>query len=232
MTRLTKKIFHLVKNIFILFMIISIFSVLCFKFVNPPGTMLMLEQKIMHWDAPQDRIWVNYDEISDAIKVAVIAAEDQNFVNHYGFDVQAIKQAILHNQHNDTLQGASTITQQVAKNLYLWPSRSLLRKGFELWFTLWIELFWSKQRILEIYLNSVEWDNGIFGVEAAAQHYFHTSANKLTLKQASLLAAILPNPRKLNPIYPSEKIKNKANWIQQQCQNLGGKNYLKKIESP
>ncbi|WP_392558596.1 monofunctional biosynthetic peptidoglycan transglycosylase [Orbus mooreae] len=226
-----KRVFRLIKKIIIAFIILSILLVLIFRFINPPGTMLMVQQKIADWDGKQVREWRNFDMISDNIKIAVIAAEDQNFVNHFGFDVDAIERAITYNENSQNIRGASTITQQVAKNLFLWPSRSFIRKGFELWFTLWIELFWSKERILEVYLNSVEWGNGIFGIEAAAQYYFNTSAKKLTLGQASLLAAILPNPRNLSPTHPSQNVINKARWIQEQVKNLDKNSYLNKISS-
>ncbi|WP_121144944.1 monofunctional biosynthetic peptidoglycan transglycosylase [Orbus hercynius] len=224
-----QRLFKFIKKIIILFVIISILLVLMFRFINPPGTMLMVEQKLSNWSAKQDRVWRDFDAISDNIKIAVIAAEDQNFIHHFGFDVDAIERAITYNENNQTVRGASTITQQVAKNLFLWPSRNFIRKGFELWFTLWIELFWSKERILEVYLNSVEWGEGIFGIDAAAQYYFKTSAKKLTLEQASLLAAILPNPRYLSPIHPNQYVINKAKWIQEQVRNLDKTRYLNKI---
>lgn len=226
-----KRVFRLIKKIIIAFIILSVLLVLIFRFINPPGTMLMVQQKITDWGGKQVREWRNFDMISDNIKIAVIAAEDQNFVNHFGFDVDAIERAITYNENSQNVRGASTITQQVAKNLFLWPSRSFIRKGFELWFTLWIELFWSKERILEVYLNSVEWGNGIFGIEAAARYYFNTSAKKLTLEQASLLAAILPNPRNLSPTHPSQNVLNKARWIQEQVRNLNKNIYLNKISS-
>lgn len=230
MVALLKHVWCWLKKITVLLIIISILMVLILRFVNPPGSMLMLEQKIMHWQSEQRHIWVDFANMSDNIKIAVIAAEDQNFAYHFGFDMQAIERAISHNQHYQSLQGASTITQQVAKNLFLWPARSLLRKAFEFWYAIWIELFWSKQRILEIYLNSVEWGNGIFGIEAAAQYYFHISAKQLSLRQASLLAAILPNPRQLDPLKPTEKILNKTIWIEQQINQLGEKNYLDHLQ--
>jgi len=225
------EIFILIKRIIIIFMVVSILLVLAFRFINPPGSMLMFEQKMINFSEKQQRTWRDFNSMPDNIKIAVIAAEDQNFTNHFGVDLKAIEQAIMHNENSQTIRGASTITQQVAKNLFLWPSRSFIRKAFEFWFTLWIELFWSKQRILEIYLNSVEWGEGIFGIEAAARYYFHTSVNNLTLDEACLLAAILPNPRNLNPVHPNENIRNKANWIKKQIQNLDKNSYLKEISN-
>lgn len=229
MYRLIITILRLIRNIILIFIVFSILLVLLFRFINPPGSMLMVEQKIGNWQQEQLRTWRDFASISSNIKIAVIAAEDQNFVHHFGFDLQAIERAILHNENNKTVRGASTITQQVAKNLFLWPSRSFVRKAFEFWFTLLIEICWSKQRILEIYLNSVEWGKGIFGIEVASQYYFHKNANNLTVDQASLLAAILPNPRELNPVKPNQNIKNKANWIKKQILNLDKNSYLNKV---
>lgn len=224
-----KKLFNLIKKIIIIFIVFSILVVFIFKFIDPPATMLMVQQKITNWSGEQKRVWRDFDMISDNIKIAVIAAEDQNFINHFGVDLTAIKQAIYHNQKNQTIRGASTISQQVAKNLFLWPSRSFVRKGFELWFTILIEILWSKERILEVYLNSAEWGDGIFGIEAASQHYFHTSAKNLTMQQASLLAAILPNPLHLDPVYPTNSVINKSKWIQKQIGNLNKNKYLKEL---
>ncbi|AHN24616.1 Monofunctional biosynthetic peptidoglycan transglycosylase [Gilliamella apicola] len=189
----------------------------------------MVERKLTHLNITQQRTWKDWNQISDHIKIAVIAAEDQKFANHWGFDFKAINHALKHNRNNKKIRGASTISQQVAKNIFLWPSRSWIRKGFESLFTLEIELLWSKQRTLEIYLNSVEWGEGIFGIEAASQYYFKVSAKKLTPYQASLLAATLPNPRKWNPANPNIHIQKKAQWIRNQMNNLGGKNYLRQL---
>lgn len=229
MKLLSKKTLKITAKVIIALMLLSILSVLIMRWVNPFGSMLMLERKISNWSITQQRIWKDWDEISDNIKVAVIASEDQNFPNHWGFDFEAINRAIKYNKKNKKLRGASTISQQVAKNIFLWPARSWVRKGFESWFTIWIELMWSKKRTLEIYLNSVEWGEGIFGIEAASQYYFNVSANQLTTYQASLLAATLPNPRKWNPAKPNSNIETKAEWIRTQMQNLGNKTYLEQL---
>lgn len=210
-------------------MLLSVSLVLLMRWIDPFSSMLMVERKFSDKKIIQQRTWKDWDHISDNIKIAVIAAEDQNFANHWGFDFKAIKRALKHNQNNKKIRGASTITQQVAKNIFLWSSRSWIRKSIESWFTLEIELLWSKKRTLEIYLNSVEWGNGIFGIEAASQYYFHVSAKQLTPYQASLLAAILPNPRKWNPAKPNHYIQKKAQWIRNQMNNLGGNNYLKQL---
>ncbi|MCX8656253.1 monofunctional biosynthetic peptidoglycan transglycosylase [Gilliamella sp. B2894] len=229
MKSLFKKIFNITKKLIILFMLLSVSLVLLMRWIDPFSSMLMVERKFSDKKIIQQRTWKDWDHISDNIKIAVIAAEDQNFANHWGFDFKAIERALKHNQNNKKIRGASTITQQVAKNIFLWSSRSWIRKSIESWFTLEIELLWSKKRTLEIYLNSVEWGNGIFGIEAASQYYFHVSAKQLTPYQASLLAAILPNPRKWNPAKPNHYIQKKAQWIRNQMNNLGGNNYLKQL---
>ncbi|SCC34764.1 monofunctional biosynthetic peptidoglycan transglycosylase [Gilliamella bombicola] len=230
MKPLFKKFLNITKKVIIGFVLLSVLLVLLMRWVDPFGSMLMVERKITHWNVTQQRTWKDWDQISNNIKIAVIAAEDQNFSNHWGFDFKAINRALQYNQNSKKIRGASTITQQVAKNIFLWPSRSWVRKGFESWFTLWIELTWPKQRILEVYLNSVEWDEGVFGVEAASRHYFNVSASQLTPTQASLLAAILPNPRKWSPVNPNSNIQRKAEWIRTQMNNLGGKYYLDKLK--
>lgn len=224
-----RKTMSIAKKVLIGLMLFSVFLILLMRWVNPWGSMLMVERKIANWNINQQRIWKDWDQISDNIKIAVIAAEDQQFANHWGFDFKAINRALNYNKNNRKIRGASTITQQVAKNIFLWSSRNWIRKGVESWFTVWIELIWSKQRTLEIYLNSVEWGEGIFGIEAASRHYFGVSAKQLTKEQASLLAAILPNPRKWSPVNPNILTQKKAKWILGQMENLDTKKYLKKL---
>lgn len=224
-----RKTISIAKRVLIGLMLFSVFLILLMRWVNPWGSMLMVERKIANWNITQQRIWKDWDQISDNIKIAVIAAEDQQFANHWGFDFKAINRALNYNKNNRKIRGASTITQQVAKNIFLWSSRNWIRKGVESWFTVWIELIWSKQRTLEIYLNSVEWGEGIFGIEAASRHYFGVSAKQLTKEQASLLAAILPNPRKWSPVNPNILTQKKAKWILGQMENLDTKKYLKKL---
>jgi len=211
----------------------SALLVLVFRFVPPPGTMLMVERKVQSWGDGQpielQRTWRPWGEISDELKVAVIAGEDQKFAEHWGFDFEAIKAALAHNERGGSLRGASTLSQQVAKNVFLWSGRSWLRKGFETWFTALIEIFWSKQRILEVYLNSAEWDNGVFGAEAAARHHFGIGAPYLSAQQASLLAAVLPNPRNWSAGHPSPYVLRRAAWIRQQMAQLGGNDYLVRL---
>ncbi len=212
----------------------SALLVLVLRWVPPPGTALMVERKIESWVDSQpidlQRSWRPWRELPDHLKMAVIAAEDQKFAEHWGFDVAAIQSALEHNQQGGSLRGASTLSQQVAKNLFLWSGRSWLRKGLEVWFTGLIELLWPKQRILEVYLNSVEWGDGIFGAEAAAQHHFKVGAPYLSRQQASLLAAVLPNPRAWSASRPSAQVSRRAAWIRQQMLQLGGSHYLNRMQ--
>ncbi len=211
----------------------SALVVLALRWVPPPGTALMLERKVESWldGTPVElrRDWRPWNELPDDLKIAVIAAEDQKFAEHWGFDVGAIRAAMVHNERGGTLRGASTLSQQVAKNLFLWSDRSWLRKGLEAWFTLLIETLWSKQRILEVYLNSVEWGDGVFGAEAAARHHFGIGAPYLSTQQACLLAAVLPNPREWSPSRPGAYVARRAGWIRRQTVQLGGSHYLDQL---
>ncbi|MGQ0698004.1 MAG: monofunctional biosynthetic peptidoglycan transglycosylase [Panacagrimonas sp.] len=165
--------------------------------------------------------WVSWDEIAPPAKLAVIAAEDQRFAEHFGIDLQAIEKAVEHNRRSRRTRGASTLTQQVAKNLFLWPGRSWVRKGLEVGYTLLIETLWSKQRVLEVYLNVAEFGEGVFGVEAASQKFFRKPASKLSYQEAALLAAVLPNPKRLKVAAPSAYVESRASWIRGQMAHLG-----------
>lgn len=187
---------------------ISIFSVIVFRFVPVPVTILMLqrcvEQKIDGEPMVMQKDWVSLDKISNNLQLAVVTSEDQQFLWHHGFDFEAIEKAQKYNEKQKKrkrpkTRGASTISQQTAKNVFLFPQRSYIRKGLEVYFTALIELLWSKQRIMEVYLNVIEMGDGIYGAEAAAQYYFHKPASKLTAAEAAGIAACLPNPRKYHP---------------------------------
>ncbi len=196
---------------------ITLFWVLTLKFINPPLTYLMIKRGF-EWRAAGkgfkiEKDWMNYDELSDNLKKAAIAGEDARFLNHHGFDTDAIREAFERNRQGKRLRGGSTISQQVAKNVFLWPGRSWLRKGLEAYFTFLIELFWSKKRILEVYLNVIEMGQGVYGAEAAAHYYFNKSARSLSKKQAALIIAILPNPRKWDARRPSNYVNSRANSI-------------------
>ena len=198
------------------FFILSIASVILFRFVPIPITPLMVvrcvEQKLDGNEMKLKKNWTSIQHISAAMPLAAMAAEDQNFEEHNGFDFEAIKKADAYNTRHKgkKVHGASTITQQTAKNVFLIPVRSWVRKGFEVYFTLLIELFWSKERIMEVYLNVIETGDGIYGVDSAAQEYFHKPAQKLSINEAALIAAVLPHPRKWSPAKPSAFVKQKS----------------------
>ncbi|GED21366.1 monofunctional biosynthetic peptidoglycan transglycosylase [Halomonas halmophila] len=204
---------------------ISVLLVLMFRVIPVGGSMVMIERKIEAWLAGESldirQEWRPWAALSDNAKLAVLAAEDQRFPDHHGIDFIELRNALQASLNGDELRGASTITQQTAKNLFLWTDRSWVRKALEAWFTLWLELLWPKERILEVYLNIVEWDAGVFGLEAAAQHYFGVSAAKLSLAQASRLAAILPNPRGWSASRPNNHVLQRSRWIRGQMGNLG-----------
>jgi monofunctional biosynthetic peptidoglycan transglycosylase len=212
-------------------LLFSLLVVSLFKWVDPPITSFMIRDKLEALRKKEKitlrREWTDLKNISPSMQIAVIAAEDQNFSDHHGFDFEAIEKAIKHNQRSRRIRGASTISQQVAKNLFLWPGRSFMRKGLEAYFTTVIELLWSKKRILEVYLNTVELGKHTFGVEAASKLYFNTSAKRLTSGQAALLAAILPNPHRFSTRNPSPYIMSRKYWVLRQMQLLGGSEYLK-----
>lgn len=222
---------HRVKKILVKLLLwffgLTVFSVILFRFVPVPVTPLMIircgEQVIDGKSIKLKKDWVSLDKISAAMPLAVIAAEDQNFEEHFGFDLDAISKARSYNESHPEKRpkGASTISQQTAKNVFLWPSRSWVRKGFEVYFTFLIEVFWSKRRIMEVYLNVIEMGKGIYGTEAAAREYFNKPALRLSIREASLLAAVLPNPRRWSAGKPSAYIQKKCNRI---IKNIGRMN--------
>jgi len=191
--------------------------VLLLTFINPPLTYLQVKRAFERTAAGKewkiDKKWLNYEDLSDNLKRAAIAGEDANFMTHSGFDTKAIQKAFERNQSGKPLRGGSTISQQVAKNVFLWPNRSWLRKGLEAYFTVLIEALWSKKRILEVYLNVIEMGQGVYGAEAAAHYYFHKSAKSLSRKEAALIIAILPSPQKWDAKCPSAYVNRRANSI-------------------
>lgn len=224
----------IILKIFLWFILLSVFSVLLFKWVNPPATSIMIQRKIeafVSWNERQmiAQEWFSYDDISKQMAIAVIAAEDQNFPFHFGFDFEQIEKAIEQHNRGRKLRGASTITQQVAKNLFLWEGRSFIRKGLEAYLTVLIELLWSKERILEVYLNIIEMGDLIFGVGAASQIYFKKPPAKLTRSQAALLTATIPNPKRFSARRPSNYVLRRQSWILGQMSSLGGVDYLKNL---
>ena len=190
------------------------FSILwagAYRLLNPPTTYLMIRDRLAGLEVKQQ--WVGLDEMSRHIPRAVIAAEDSRFCQHRGFDVEAIEKAMEANEKGRKLRGGSTISQQTAKNAFLWPGRTMVRKGMEAWFTVLIELIWGKPRIMEIYLNIAEFGRGVFGVEAASRHYFKKPARDLSRQEAARLAAILPQPIKRDAAAPGRYTKRYANRI-------------------
>lgn len=205
--------------------ILALSLVLIFAFVPVPVTGVMIERHIQAmWSSQKnfdlEHKWVAFEHISSAMKQAVVAAEDQKFPDHYGFDTEAIEKALAYNSRGQKVRGASTISQQTAKNVFLWTGRSWFRKGLELVFTGLIELVWGKERVLEVYLNSVEFGPGVFGVEAAAQRFFKRPASKLSRHQAALLAAVLPNPLRFKVQDPSPYMYKRQQWILKQMGQL------------
>jgi monofunctional glycosyltransferase len=209
-----------------LLLIGSIFGTLALRWIPLPTTAVMVERRIDAWRNHRnyrvDYRWVSWARISPEAPLAVIASEDQNFATHHGFDFESIQKALDAHERGQRLRGASTISQQVAKNVFLWSGRSLVRKGLEAYFTVVIELTWSKRRILEVYLNIAELGDGIFGVEAASRRYFRKPAALLAPEEAALLAAVLPNPLRLKAGQPSAYVEERRAWILQQMAQLGG----------
>lgn len=224
-----KKIFNWIKKAMLWFFGISIFLVILFKWVPVPFTPLMItrvvENKMDGKDAIFSHDWESLENISPNLQKAVIASEDGNFLKHKGFDFEAMKKAFDNNNKGRKLKGGSTISQQTAKNIFLWQGRSYVRKGLEAYFTVLIELIWGKERIMEVYLNSIEMGNGIYGAEAAAQHWYRKSASNLTPKEAAGIAAILPNPRKFKASNSSSYINRRKGKITRVMRQIGPVEY-------
>ena len=228
-----KKMFSWLAKTVAVLLFASVAAVVVLRWMPPPVSAMMLYQ----WGAAMldGKVfnlryrWVSMEEMSPRVAIAVVASEDQRFPDHFGFDFEAMRRAWEENQHRKKIRGGSTISQQVAKNLFLWPGRSLVRKGMEAYFTLLLEGLWPKQRILEVYLNVAEFGPGIFGVKAASDAFFHKPPAKLTAREASLLAAVLPNPKKMRAGKPSGYVAGRAQQIRKQMKQLGGPTYLKPI---
>mgnify|MGYP001814457131 CR=1 FL=1 len=210
------------------FLFISIIPVIVLRWVPPPTSTVILGRALSE-GPQQDYQWVALERISPDAALAVVAAEDQKFPTHRGFDIDAIRDAVKAHSQGGRLRGASTLTQQVARNLFLWQGRSFLRKGLEAWLTVLLELFWPKERILEVYLNIAETGRRTFGVQAAALKFFSRPASAITREQAALLAAVLPNPLRLQANRPSDYVIRRRNEILGQMAQLGGRAYLKDI---
>ena len=221
-----KRLYRFLLKLIFWFFALSIGLVVLYKYVPVPITPLMViryfeSENKMAWKHD----WVPLENISKNIQLAVICSEDQKFLTHNGFDVEAIEKAYENNSKGKRIKGGSTISQQTAKNVFLWPQRSWLRKGLETYFTFLIEKIWSKDRVLEVYLNSIEMGNGVYGAEAASQYWFKKTASKLSKQEAAAIASILPNPRKYKANPASNYIQSRKNWIVNQMNYIGVLNF-------
>jgi monofunctional glycosyltransferase len=231
MKKILKILLRFIKYFLILFFGSSLFFVLLYRFVNPPVTPLMLirltQQTFGGEPLKLKKDWQSIDRISPHLQLAVVASEDNRFLEHSGFDLESIKKAQKYNEkmNGRKTRGASTISQQTAKNIFLWPDRTWVRKGLEVYFTFLIETVWGKKRIMEVYLNVIETGNGIYGAEAASVKYFHKPAADLTREQAALIAAILPNPCRWDPSHPNGYLLGREQWILWNMRNIGKVEY-------
>jgi monofunctional glycosyltransferase len=217
-------------------LLITVIPVLLLRWLRPLTSAFILEAEAEAWAAQDhayrtDFKWVSLEQISPHAAIAVIASEDQLFPFHAGFDFDSIREAVRESERGRRLRGASTISQQVAKNLFLWPGHSFARKGLEAYFTVLIEGLWPKERILEMYLNVAQFGNGVYGVQAAAERFWHKPARRLSSEEAALLAAVLPNPLRLRADRPSRYVLSRRDWILDQMRMLGGPEYLRALES-
>jgi len=226
------KIFALLIKTFLLFTLWIIFLLIVFRFVNPASSAFMysyVDNSLSSLFSSEDIKYnpISIDKVSLYVPLAVIASEDQRFFEHFGFDFIQIEKAMKENEHRKRIRGASTITMQVAKNLFLFPSKIFFRKAIEAYYTLLIELIWSKKRIIEVYINIAEMGKGIYGIQSASKIYYKKSPAKLTKLEAATIASILPNPRKRNPVKPSNYILYRRNKIMEQMDLIGGISFIK-----
>jgi monofunctional biosynthetic peptidoglycan transglycosylase len=217
-------------------LLLTVTPVLLLRWLRPLSSAFMVEARVAAWQARElgyhtDFRWVSLEQISPSAAMAVIASEDQQFPFHAGFDFNSIREAVRASEHGKRLRGASTISQQVAKNLFLWPGHSFLRKALEAYFTVLIETLWPKERILEMYLNIAQFGAGIYGVQAAAERFWHKPALRLSAAESAALAAALPNPLRLHAERPSHYLIARRDWILAQMRELGGPAYLRALES-
>ena len=222
---------RLVVGLSLLLVLITVLQVAALRFLDPPTSAFMLDRQWQAFRAGDGAFalryrWTPWEALSPHLPIALVAAEDQRFPRHAGFDLEAIGDAMENNARGGRVRGASTISQQVAKNLFLWEGRSWLRKGVEAWYTLLIELLWPKQRILEVYANIAEFGDGVYGAEAASRHFFGKPAKALSPSESARLAAVLPSPKRYSVRAPSPYVLRRAAWIERQVRNLGGPAYL------
>lgn len=222
-----KRLFRMAAWVFFTVVVLLVSLLLLFRYVNPPTSAFILNYSLANPDKTVQQQWVDLSDISPWMPLAVVASEDQRFPEHWGVDFSAIRKALAEYQAGDGLRGASTITQQTAKNLFLWNGRSFVRKALEAGLALALDGLWPKRRILEVYLNIAEFGHGIYGVEAASRFYFGISARHLSAEQAARLAAVLPNPKVLSVTSPSPYVRDRVFWIRGQMDQLSGLRYLK-----
>jgi len=232
--RRNRRIWHLPIAILLSLPVATLLLTLPFRWLAPPTTAFMLHARSAGLGGGQrceevDYEWVDWAAIASPMPLAAIAAEDQHFPTHWGLDINAIGSALQERRNNGRVRGASTLTQQLAKNLYLWPDQSWLRKGIEAWLAVSLELTWPKQRILEVYLNVVQFGACTFGVQAASRRFFHHDATVLNAWQAARLAAVLPGPVRYRVDHPGDYVQQRTNWILEQMQLLGGTGYLRAL---
>jgi monofunctional biosynthetic peptidoglycan transglycosylase len=225
-----------VVTLLLTFVVLTAGPVLLLRWIDPVTTAFMIEAKAHAIGAGKAQYenhyqWVDLEHISPHVALAVVASEDQNFPFHAGFDLKSIREAVRENAHRKRPRGASTISQQVAKNLFLWNGASYVRKGIEAWLTVLIETLWPKERILEMYLNVAQFGPGVYGVEAASRQFYRTHAARLTRAEAATLAAVLPNPVRMHADRPSAYVMSRREWILGQMRGLGGSQYLESVES-
>ena len=215
----------------ICFIAITVAATATLRWLDPPTSAFIMRERMLAASGQSVRQrWVDWRDISGHAKVAVIASEDQRFPEHHGFDLKSINEALEDAERGRRVRGASTISQQVAKNLFLWPGHSWVRKGLEAYFTVLIELLWPKQRILEVYLNFAEFGRGVFGVGAAADSYFRKSPARLSQHDAALLAAVLPSPKRMRVDAPSRYVRSRQQWILGQMRGIGGTAVLEQLD--
>ena len=205
---------------------VTVAPVVALRWIDPPTSAFMLERRVEGLANPARRVpvdyqWTDWETVSPNARLAMVAAEDQRFLEHEGFDFESIEKAVEFNKRRGRARGASTISQQVAKNLFLWPGKNYFRKGLEAGYTILIEALWPKRRILEVYLNIAEFGDGTYGVEAASRRFFHKSSSRLTRYEGALLAAVLPNPKRMRADRPSRYVERRAWWIERQMMRLG-----------
>ena len=222
-----KKLFKYLLYICLSAVLLTVLWVVVYKYYDPPVTTLMLHKYFNNEDYKISKNWLDIESVDIGVPMAFIASEDQLFLNHSGFDIDAIKKAIDRNKTSDNKIGASTISQQVAKNVFLIPTKSFIRKGIEAYFTVLIEAIWGKKRIMEVYINIVELGKGVYGIDAASRLYFDKPGTEINLNEGTLMAVVLPNPIKFDLANPSPYMYRRKNWILNQVNNLGGENLIR-----